>query len=221
MNQQNFTQLQHRKISPIHHDICWVTPANLDVSKIFLSDPIQSQGTDFLRYKVLYRYDESPPSDLYLTIQKDPSRYLRFGGIRLEKSNFIDANPDVKRRTCLFELQHDNAGHVEFYNAIVAINNKVSGFVEGIPPFKVTTVSGNKSLMFTRLIEGNDSQVYTTAYTVDNQLDILEISGGLVRPAFLFSVSKIAENRYSKLKVQLAQMYVHEITKEFPLAYKD
>jgi len=201
---------------PVIHRIRWVTPKDLDTSRITLSSQIDSSGSGLPISKVLYKYDDSHPSELYLTIPRSPGGYVRFMGARPEKSNY-----ESKRRVCTFGLQHNNPVHHDLHAAISRIDKRISEIVKGAPSFAVKQISPQISLMYTHLIEGGDSRVYSSAYTVDEQLDITSIQGGMVRPAFIFSVTTISKNKYSKLRIQLAQMYIHELSKEFPLATKD
>jgi hypothetical protein len=76
------------------------------------------------------------------------------------------------------------------------------------------------SILYTNLIHANDGRMFSSAYTADEQLDILNIKQSIVRPALLLSTLKKSATEV-KVKVQVSQMYVYKEVTNFPLAYRD
>ena len=76
------------------------------------------------------------------------------------------------------------------------------------------------SILYTNLIHANDGRMFSSAYTADEQLDILCCKQSIVRPALLLSTLKRSAKE-TKIRVQVSQMYVYKEVMNFPLAYRD
>lgn len=48
----------------------------------------------------------------------------------------------------------------------------------------------NYSILYTNLIHANDGRMFTSAYTAEEQLDVLHCKQSIARPAFLLSTLK-------------------------------
>ena len=76
------------------------------------------------------------------------------------------------------------------------------------------------SIVYTNLIHSNDGRMFSSAYTAEEKVDILEVGPSIVRPALLLSLLRKSPTEV-KIRVQISQMYIHEEVKSFPLATLD
>jgi hypothetical protein len=196
----------------------WVTPDNLDISKISISKGTSSEGYD--RFKIIYQYNpNSEPRDLVVTVPKIPNAYVRCRGV--QKDVFVQGDKRIttNRYGAQFVLIGDNPEHTKLYQAFATIKSRIEELTESAATFPVKDME-TYSILYTNLIHSNDGKMYSTAYTATEQIDITECNSCIVRPAFLISMLKRSATEV-KIRLQISQMYVHEFIKEFPLAHVD
>jgi hypothetical protein len=196
----------------------WVTPDNLDVSKITVSRGTSSEGYD--RYKILYQYiPNAEPKDLVITVPKTPDAYLRCRGV--QKDVFVqgDKRISTNRYGAQFILNGETEEHKKLYQSFAEVKSTVEVLTESAATFPIKDMD-TYSILYTNLIHSNDGKMYSSAYTSTEQLEITECRSCIARPALLLSMLRKSATEV-KIRVQVSQMYVHEVIKEFPLAHMD
>ena len=199
----------------------WVTPERLDPDKISItSNSTRDSNLGYERFKILYQYSQdSEPRDLIVTVPKTPNAYLKCRGVK--KDVFVQGDKRIitNRYGSQLLLNSDNEYHKALYQAFIIIKSKIEELTGSVASFPVRDQS-SYTVLYTNLIHSNDGRMFSTAYRADEQMDILDIHSCVVRPALLLSMLKKSSAEV-KVRVQLSQMYVHEIIKEFPLAHID
>jgi hypothetical protein len=199
----------------INKNITWVTAQNFDIEKLSLSSPENN------RVKLLYDYGTSDGvRDLVITLSRNPSGYMECKGVEEEIFNHTPTGKSM----VVFTMNGDNDDHVEFYSIFEKIATKLSKMKIEVkfPIFDVPDKSF--SMLYSKLIEANPSnegskRIFTTAYTKDDQIDIMSLPACIGRPAFVLSYP--VHSGVCKINVQLTQLYVHKEVKVFPLATRD
>jgi hypothetical protein len=204
----------------INKNITWVTAQNFDIEKLSLSSPENN------RVKLLYDYGSELGGvrDLVITLSRNPSGYMECKGVEEEIFNHTPTGKNM----VVFTMNGDNDDHIEFYSIFEKIANKLSKMKIEVkfPIFDVPDKSF--SMLYSKLIESTPNpklevegskKVFTTAYTKDDQIDIMSLPACIGRPAFVLSYP--VHSGVCKINVQLSQLYVHKEVKVFPLAIRD
>jgi len=199
--------------------INWVTTSNFDPDKVSIQ-PVTS-GDSYDRCKILYQYNDSATSlrDLVVTVPKTPDAYITCRGVQKDFFSRGDTRIETNRYGAHFTLSGDNEHHLALYNVFEQVITKIEQLTGTTVVFPVKDMEGY-SILYTNLIHANDGRMFSSAYTADEQLDIIEVKQSIVRPAFLLSTLKKSAKE-TKIRVQVSQMYVHKEIMNFPLAYRD
>jgi hypothetical protein len=199
--------------------INWVTASNFDPDKVSIQ-PVTS-GDSYDRCKILYQYNDSATSlrDLVVTVPKTPDAYITCRGVQKDFFSRGDTRIETNRYGAHFTLSGDNEHHLALYNVFEQVITKIEQLTGTTVVFPVKDMDGY-SILYTNLIHANDGRMFSSAYTADEQLDIIEVKQSIVRPAFLLSTLKKSAKE-TKIRVQVSQMYVHKEIMNFPLAYRD
>jgi len=199
--------------------INWVTTSNFDPDKVSIQ-PVAS-GDSYDRCKILYQYNDSATSlrDLVVTVPKTPDAYITCRGVQKDFFSRGDTRIETNRYGAHFTLSGDNEHHLALYNVFEQVMTKIEQLTGTTVVFPVKDMEGY-SILYTNLIHANDGRMFSSAYTADEQLDIIEVKQSIVRPAFLLSTLKKSAKE-TKIRVQISQMYVHKEIMNFPLAYRD
>ena len=196
----------------------WITPGRLDVNKISVADAANNGVYD--RLKILYQYnDHSEPRDLVITVDKDPAAYIKCKGVQKDVFTQGDKRIATNRYGAQFVLSETNDYHTELYQAFADIKCRVQELTGCVASFPARDLDGY-TVLYTNLIHSNDGKMFSAAYTANDTLNITECKPCVTRPAFLLSIFKKSSTEI-KVRVQVSQMYVHQIYNEFPLANLD
>lgn len=204
---------------PDIYQISWVTPDEFDPDKISLQS-VQAKGDMYERGKIMYQYtSDSPVRDLVITVPRNPEAYITCRGVQKDVFTKGDHKIETNRYGAQFVISGSNTHHMELYHTFEKVIQKVqelSGMTVSFPAKDMDSYS----VLYTNLIHANDGRMFSSAYTADEQLDILNCKQCIVRPALLLSTIKKSATE-TKIKVQVSQMYVYKEVQNFPLAYKD
>lgn len=196
---------------PEIYNFSWVTPETFDAERISF-DTATIKGTK--RNRVMYRYDEKAAKELHLTISLNPEGYL---SVSKPKMNTYKEK-ETGTYTVNFDLLSSNKHHKALYNVMEQIGDKAKekfGVDSSLPLIALDKDLGAK--IFAKLVGGADGKIYTSIYSKDEQLDIMNLHGFIGRPALALSVSPTT----GKIAIQLYQAYVEKEIKNFPLAYRE
>lgn len=120
-----------------------------------------------------------------------------------------------------FVFHADNPRHIALYETFAKVIAKLTDITGAIVIFPIKDMDGY-SFLYTNLIHSNDGRMFSSAYTAEEQLDILDVRKSKVRFAFLLSAIKNPKTpKEMKIRVQVSQMYIHEEIRNFPLATRD
>lgn len=200
------------------YQISWVTPENFDPEKVSLQPT--SSGDTYERNKIMYEYTPGAPKrDLVFTVARNPDAYMTCRGVQKDFFSRGDQKIETNRYGAQFILSGDNEYHVSLYSAFEKVITKVEQLTGASVAFPAKDME-TYSIIYTNLIHANDGRMFSSAYTADEQLDILSCKQSIVRPALLLSTFKRSPTEI-KIRVQVSQMYVYKEVMNFPLAYKD
>lgn len=202
------------------YNISWVTFDDFDVKKVSLVElPSKDLSS---RSKLLYNYNpNSPPKDLVLTVPRIPDAYIECRGVQKNTFTKGEVKVETNRYVAPLILKSDNPYHIQLYKIFQTLQDKIqreTGATNIIFPFR--DVQDKYSIVYANLIHSHDGKMYSSAYTKDEQLNIIDVKKSIVRPALLISIIRKSQIEY-KIQVQISQMYVHEELKDFPLAVRD
>jgi len=199
--------------------ISWVTPSKFDAEKISIQ-PVTS-GDSYERFKILYQYSDSPASirDLVITVPRLPDAYVTCRGVQKDFFSRGDNRIETNRYGAQFTLSADNEYHIALYKTFEEVIKKVEDLTGTTVTFPAKDME-TYSILYTNLIHANDGRMFSSAYTADEQLHILEVKQSIVRPAFLLSTLKKSATE-TKIRIQISQMFVYKEIMNFPLAYRD
>lgn len=196
----------------------WVLPESFDASKI--STAVVSNSAGYERSKILYKYDDDvPPRDLLLTVPRNPDAYVLCRGVKKDLYTIGDTKVETSRYGAQLILKADNDYHVELYGVLEKIGEKIKEITRQDAVFPVKDM-GDYSILYTNLIHSNDGKMFSSAYTSEDKIDILDVKQSIVRPSLILSLLKKSPAEI-KVKIQISQMYVHSEIKNFPLANMD
>ncbi len=203
------------------YQISWVTPDEFDPDKVSLqATSATSAGDTNERYKIMYQYaPNAPKRDLVITVPRVSDAYVTCRGVQKDFFSRGDQRIETNRYGAQIVLSGDNPYHVAMYSTfekVIAKVQELTGTTVVFPAKDMDTYS----ILYTNLIHANDGRMFSSAYTADEQLDILGCKQCIVRPALLLSGLKRSAAEM-KIKVQISQMYVYKEVTNFPLAYKD
>lgn len=202
------------------YNISWVTPDNFDPEKISLQAVSSSSSDTYERQKIMYQYNsDAPKRDLVITVPRVPEAYLTCRGV--QKDNFTrgEVKIETNRYGAQFVLKGENGYHIAMYKAFEQVIAKVAELTGAVVAFPAKDMD-SYSILYTNLIHANGGRMFTSAYTADEQLDVLSCRQSIARPAFLLSTLKKSSTEI-KIRVQISQMYVHKEVLNFPLANRD
>jgi hypothetical protein len=202
---------------PDIYQISWVTPDNFNPDKISIQTQPRA-GDTYERFRIMYQYD-SVPKDLVVTVPKDPDAYLMCRGVQKDVFVKNDHKIETNRYGAQFVIDSNNKYHMSLYKMFEQIITKIHDLV-GLKIKFPAKDTDTYSVLYTNLIHANDGRMFSSAYTKNEQLDILNCKQCIARPALLLSALKSSATEM-KIKLQVSQMYVHEEIANFPLAYKD
>jgi hypothetical protein len=210
---------QSQSQSPDIYQISWVTADNFDPEKVSLQSSSSSADV-YERHKIMYQYEpDVPKRDLVITVPRIPEAYITCRGVHKDTFTRGEQKIETNRYGAQFVLQGDNSHHVALYHAFEKVIEKIGELTGASVAFPVKDME-TYSILYTNLIHANDGRMFSSAYTADEQLDILNIKQSIVRPALLLSTLKKSPTEV-KIKVQVSQMYVYKEVTNFPLAYRD
>ncbi len=200
------------------YQISWVTPENFDPERVSLQ--ATSSGDSYDRSKIMYEYTPgAPKKDLVFTVPRNPDAYLTCRGVQKDFFSRGDQKIETNRYGAQFVLNGDNEFHIALYNAFQKVIEKVEQLTGSSVTFPAKDME-TYSILYTNLIHANDGRMFSSAYTADEQLDILGCKQSIVRPALLLSTFKRSATEI-KIRVQVSQMYVYKEVMNYPLAYRD
>lgn len=201
--------------------ISWVTPENFDPEKLSLQAvSATSSGDTYERNKIMYEYTpDGVKRDLVFTVARNPDAYLTCRGVQKDFFSRGDQKIETNRYGAQFVLSGDNEFHVALYSAFEKVIDKVGQLTGANITFPAKDME-TYSILYTNLIHANDGRMFSSAYTADEQLDILNCKQSIVRPALVLSTFKRSATDI-KIRVQVSQMYVYKEVMNFPLAYRD
>ncbi len=201
--------------------ISWITPDDFDPEKISLQPAsATSAGDTYERNKILYEYaPNTPKRDLVLTVPRVPDAYITTRGVQKDFFSRGDQKIETNRYGSHFVLDGSNSYHLALYNAFEKVIAKIEQLTGSSVTFPMKDMD-TYSILYTNLIHANDGRMFSSAYTADEQLDILNCKQSIVRPALLLSTFKRSATEI-KIRVQVSQMYVYKEVMNFPLAYRD
>ena len=202
------------------YSISWVTPDNFDPDKISMQAVSAAAGDTNERHKIMYQYTPNGPKrDLVLTVPRNPDAYMTCRGVQKDFFSRGDQKIETNRYGAQFLLNSDNDYHIALYGAFEKVIAKVQELTGATAVFPAKDMD-TYSILYTNLIHANDGRMFSSAYTADEQLDILACKQSIVRPALLLSILKRSANEV-KIRAQVSQMYVYKEVMNFPLAYRD
>ncbi len=200
------------------YQISWVTPENFDPDKISLQ--ATSSGDSYDRSKIMYEYSPGAPKrDLVFTVPRNQDAYITCRGVQKDFFSRGDQKIETNRYGTQFVLSGENEFHMSLYSAFQKVIEKVEKLTGSSVTFPAKDMD-TYSILYTNLIHANDGRMFSSAYTADEQLDIIGCKHSIVRPALLLSTFKRSATEI-KIRVQVSQMYVHKEIMNFPLAYRD
>ena len=199
----------------------WITPATLDANNISVVPLSHKNSSDIYdRSRILYKYSErAEPKDLVITVDRDVAAYIKCRGVQKDVFTQGDKRIVTNRYGAQFVLYVNNDAHTALYEAFEKIKATVETLTGCNASFPVKDLE-EYSVLYTNLIHANDGKMYSTAYTDNEPIDIINCKQCIVRPAFLLSILKKSTTEV-KIRIQVSQMYVHEFVAEFPLANLD
>ena len=202
---------------PDIYNISWVKSDKFDPSKL----TINSTHTDgYERGKLLYQYSpDAPKRDLVITVPRKPEAYVTCRGVQKDVYSGGKTKVETNRYGSQLVLQFDNDHHVELYKLFEKVVERVQELTDATVTFPAKDME-TYSILYTNLIHSNDGKMYSSAYTTEEQIDILDCKKCIVRPALVLSTLRKSPTEV-KIRVQISQMYVHKEIKDFPLAYRD
>lgn len=223
----------------------WVTPDDFDADKLSIL-ALPTSGT-YERSKLLYSYDSAGEvmlgsmngpmpglcpeerkgsangldvqRDLILTVPRTPEAFVVCRGVKKDMFSQGDVKVETNRYGAQLILKADNEYHLSLYKAFEKVVAKVQELTGSSVTFPVKDMEGY-SIIYTNLIHANDGRMFSTAYTAEEKVDILDVRQSIVRPALLLSLLRKSPTEV-KIRVQISQMYIHEEVKNFPLATID
>mmetsp|Transcript_18329 Transcript_18329/g.55177 ORF Transcript_18329/g.55177 Transcript_18329/m.55177 type:complete len:210 (-) Transcript_18329:29-658(-) len=202
------------------HQISWVTPDDFDPDKISLQQMSTSLSDTNERCKIMYEYRAgAPKKDLVLAVPRTPDAYITCRGVQKDFFSRGDQRIETNRYGAHLVLYVNNQYHValwETFKRVISKIEQLTGTTVVFPHKDMDTYS----IVYTNLIHANDGRMFSSAYTADEQLDILNVKQSIVRPALLLSTLKRSATE-TKIRVQVSQMFVYKEIMDFPLAYKD
>lgn len=202
--------------------VSWVTPQTFDPDKITLETSSSGNGDTNERGKIMYEYTPgATKKNLVITVPRIPDSYMTCRGVHKRSFPRGDQMIETNRYGANFLLTGDNNYHVALYNTFKKVINKVEQLTGATVVFPVHDME-TYSILYTNLIHANNGRMYSSAYTEDEQLDILNVKNSIVRPALMLSTLKRFDKQI-KIQVAVSQMFVYkeEETVKFSLAYKD
>lgn len=199
----------------------WVIPGDFDPDKLSLQTaPSRSPGDTYERGKIVYEYAPGAPKrDLVVTVPRVPDAYLTCRGVQKDIFTRGETRIETNRYGAQLILEGNNEYHVALYKLFENVIQKIEEITGTTVVFPAKDMD-NYSVVYTNLIHSNDGKMYSTAYTNDEQIDILDCKKCTVRPALLLSTLKKSATE-TKIRVQISQMYVHDKITVFPLATQD
>jgi hypothetical protein len=207
---------------PDIQQIKWVTANDFDPENIIITPTTSShaKGDTYERSKVQYKYSPNvPPRDLVITVPRNPDAYLVCRGVQKDVFTRGDHKIETNRYGSQLVLDHNNDHHVKLYKAFEMAVLKI-GELTGATVSFPSADTDQHTVLYTNLIHSSEMRMFSSAYTADEQLDILGCKQCLVRPALLLTLLKKSATE-QKVKLQISQMYVHKEIMNFPLAYID
>ncbi len=202
------------------YQISWVTADDFDPDKVSLQSVSASAGDTNERSKIMYQYTPNAPKrDLVFTVPRLEDAYLTCRGVQKDFFSRGDQRIETNRYGAQFVLDGSNSYHIALYSAFEKVIAKVQELTGSTVVFPAKDMD-TYSILYTNLIHANDGRMFSSAYTADEQLDILNCKQSVVRPALLLSTLKRSATEI-KIRVQVSQMYVYKEVMNFPLAYRD
>jgi hypothetical protein len=202
------------------YSISWVTSDDFDPEKVSLQAVSAAAGDTNERHKIMYQYTPNGPKrDLVLTVPRNPDAYMTCRGVQKDFFSRGDQKIETNRYGAQFVLDGDNEYHIALYGAFEKVIAKVQELTGATAVFPAKDMD-TYSILYTNLIHANDGRMFSSAYTADEQLDILACKQSIVRPALLLSILKRSASEV-KIRAQVSQMYVYKEVMNFPLAYRD
>jgi hypothetical protein len=199
--------------------INWVTTSNFDPEKVSIQPA--ASGDSYERYKIMYQYNDSSTSLLVVTVPKTPDAYITCRGVQKDFFSRGDTCISTNRYGAHFTLSGENEHHIALYKLFEQVITKIEQLTGTTVVFPVKHMD-EYSILYTNLIHANDGRMFSSAYTSEEQLDIIDVKQSIVRPAFLLSTLKNKKSaKETKIRVQVSQMYVHKEIMNFPLANRD
>lgn len=203
--------------------VSWVTPQNFDPDKITLQTSSSGNGDINERGKIMYEYSPgAQKKNLVITVPRTPDAYMTCRGVHKQSFSRGDQRIETNRYETNFVLTGDNNYHVALYDTFKTIMNKVEQLTGATVVFPVHDMD-TYSILYAGLIHANNGPMYSSAYTEDEQLDILHVKKSIVRPALMLSTLKRSDGQI-KIQVQVQQMFVYKEEDEvvkYSLAFKD
>lgn len=220
-NKEHYGNIEtfNEETSPEIYQISWVTDENFDPDKISI---IENPSTDmYERSKILYQYSPNAPKrDLNVTVPRNPKAYIHCRGVQKDVYSRKDSTKiETNRYGAQLILDTNNSYHVNLYNTFAQIITRVKDLTGANVSFPVKEME-SYSILYTNLIHANDGRMFSSAYTEEEQLNILNCKQCVVRPALVLSILRKSPSEV-KIRVQISQMYVHKEIKNFPLAHMD
>lgn len=199
------------------YQISWLTHDDFDPDKISLASTVSNDMYE--RCKIMYEYKEGSVRDLIVTVPRTSDAYITCRGVQKDFFSRGETKVETNRYGAQFVLEGENSYHVALYKTFEQVIAKIEQLTGATVTFPVKDTD-RYSILYTNLIHSNDGRMFSSAYTADKQLDILNCKQSVVRPALLLSVLKKSPKEI-KIRVQVSQMYVYKEVINFPLAYKD
>ena len=209
--------------TPDIYQISWATSSNFDEDLITVSPITTKSAADMYdRSKIMYQYQKGAPvRDLVLTVPRKPDAYITCRGVQKDVFTKGEHKIETNKYGAQFVLDADNPHHIALYETFAKVIAKLTDLTGATVTFPIKDMDGY-SILYTNLIHSNDGRMFSSAYTAEEQLDILEVRKSKVRPAFLLSAIKNPKTpKEMKIRVQVSQMYIHEEIRNFPLATRD
>ena len=199
----------------------WIIPGDFDPEKLSLqSVTSRSPGDTYERGKLMYEYTPGAPKrELVITVPRVTEAYLTCRGVQKDMFTRGDTRIETNRYGAQLVLDGNNEHHVALYKLFGDVISKIQDLTGTNVVFPVKDME-NYSIVYTNLIHSNDGKMYSTAYTSDEYVDILDCGKCIVRPALLLSTLNKSATE-TKVRVQISQMYVHRSVQVFPLATHD
>lgn len=205
------------------YNISWVRPDNFDPNKVVIAESgskINNMGFGGSRMKITYKHVNGE-KDFLLTVPLEKEAFFVCRGVQKNVFTQGDIKVETNRYVAPLVLDGDNKYHMDIYNVLeklqMVIKSK-TGAKNIVFPIK--DVNGKYSIIYANLIHSHDGRMFSTAYTDEEQINILDCKKCLVRPALLISAIRKSAHEY-KIQIQISQMYIHEQIKDFPLAIKN